>query len=289
MSKFATFWMGKLSPYEHASLLSFVDFGHEVTLFSYETIPGVPPQIIQRNANDIVDRSYVDRFITDGKRNIAAFSDYFRYQMFKKENICWIDADVFMLKSFEVPKSENFLVEEGRNKVCNALLNINPNSKELDEIIRKCEAMLDRDLPWGALQSANGKAFASGTPGFKMKSHLEYMPVECDDFYKYLLPEHCEEVETLTKEAKSIHLYNNILDKIGYHKWALPPNGSYLNKILRESSVADKFFDTYPVETVRVLTDGWKLRFSGEAIGFGTVIKQFIPSAIRTARRRLRT
>src|SRR4051794_6161744 len=102
MSAFGSFWLGQLSTYEKACLASFAEHGHIITLYSYTPFEDLPAGVLQGDANDVVNQSYLDRFITDGKRNIAQFSDCFRYKMFLKHQICWVDADVFMLKSFEI-------------------------------------------------------------------------------------------------------------------------------------------------------------------------------------------
>lgn len=159
MSTFGSFWLGPLSPYEKASLLSFAEFGHSVVLFSYKPFDGLPSGIVQGDANEIVDESYIDRFITDGRRNVAQFSDYFRYKMFLKKQMCWIDSDVMMLKSFEVESSENFLIAENGTNICNAILNLNPSSRELGRIVAASESVLDQDVPFGTLQAFNSRTF----------------------------------------------------------------------------------------------------------------------------------
>ena len=72
------------------------------TLFSYEPQSGLPEGVQRGDAREIVDPSYMARFITRGRRNIAAFSDYFRYNLFLKTKLCWADADVFVLAPFEI-------------------------------------------------------------------------------------------------------------------------------------------------------------------------------------------
>ena len=101
MSTFGSFWLGQLSPYEKASLHSFVQHGHTVVLYTYQPFHDLPAGIVQADANEILEEFYIE-FVTDGRRNIANFADYFRYNMFLKKQMCWIDSDVMMLNSFEI-------------------------------------------------------------------------------------------------------------------------------------------------------------------------------------------
>ena len=118
-----------------------------------------------------------------------------------------------------------------------------------------------------------------------LKSADAYMPFHHSEFYKYLLPEYYEECERACRKAYTIHLYNNIWDKIGYYKDLLPPEGSYLHSLLRDSPAAGQFKGIYPASVVRALAEGWHLRFSGEALSVGPLLRQLLPSALRTVKR----
>jgi hypothetical protein len=269
-----------------ACLSSFTRHGNGVTLFSYEKFAGLPAGIEQRDAGDIVERAYLQRFITDGRPNIAAFSDYFRYKMFAKTNFHWADTDLFQLKDFAVKPEENLLVFEDKHHVCNALLRIRSDSPALTEIISGCEAIMDKDVPWAFTQGQVDKAFKGhlGRPGTIEKSPAEHLPVSAKDFYKLILPEFAEECALLCRDAATVHLYNNILDRIGVYKKLLPPQGSYLHRLFTQHGDFG-FEGTYPAAVMRKLVDGWHLRFNGELIGVRTVVKQFFPSIRRTFRR----
>ncbi|MET4481504.1 hypothetical protein [Bradyrhizobium sp. F1.13.3] len=283
MSTFGSFWLGPLSPYEKASLHSFVQHGHTVVLYSYRPFDGLPAGIVQADANEILDESNVGRFITDGRPNIANFADYFRYNMFLKKQICWIDSDVMMLNSFEINTQEDFLVAEAGTNICNAILNISASSDELKRIIASCERALDRDIPYATLQGYIALAYRK-KPDI-LKSADAYMPFHHSEFYKYLLPEYYEECERVCSKAYTIHLYNNIWDKMGYYKELLPPEGSYLHHLLSKNPIETQFKGVYPESVVRALVHGWNQRFSGEALSIGSIVKQLVPSTRRTLKR----
>ena len=284
MIRFGSFWSGFLSPYEVSCLSSFARKGHNVVLYSYEKMQNLPAGIQQMDAGQIVDRSYLHRFITNGKCNVAAFSDYFRYLMFLKTDLCWIDADLFLLQSFDVDMGGNLFVREDRSNICNALLRINSAALELKEIIAKTETIIDRDVPWATAQNFNARTFRKNRRQLaaSMKDPKEFMPVQYDEYYKLLLPEFAEECAERCRNAKTVHLYNNILDKIGVCKILLPPEGSYLHYLFSAQKQVDGFSGVYPVSTMRALIENWRMRFTGECLAPKALAKQAIPSIART-------
>jgi hypothetical protein len=287
MTRFGTFWFGTLSPYETSCLASFIKRGCEVVLYSFEEIRDLPAGVLKADAREIVDRTYLDRFITNRAINVAAFSDYFRYLMFLKTDLCWTDTDIFMLQSFEVNPNENFfVVEDGRN-ICNALLRINGASSELKELITKTESILDKDVPWAAAQTFNSNTFRKKWHELagSLKLPEEFMPIHYNEYYKFILPEFANECADRCATAKTIHLYNNILDKIGVCKNLLPPEGSYLNHLFTSQGHESNFWGVYPAPVMRTLVDGWRMRNSGECLGAKAIIKQALPSLNRTIRR----
>ena len=289
MTRFGTFWSGTLSPYETSCLASFIKNGYEVVLYSFEEIRDLPDGVQRADARKIVDRSYLDRFITNRATNVASFSDYFRYLMFLKTDLCWTDTDIFMLQGFEINPNDNFfVVEDGRN-ICNALSRIDGASPELKEIIEKTESILDKDVPWAAAQSFIGKTYRKKWREIagSLKRPEEFMPIHYNEYYKFLLPEFADECADKCATAKTIHLYNNILDKIGVCKNLLPPDKSYLNHLFTSQGYASKFWGVYPAPVMRTLVDGWRMRNSGACLGAKAIIKQAIPSLNRTIRRNI--
>jgi hypothetical protein len=143
--------------------------------------------------------------------------------------------------------------------------------------------VLDHDVPFGTLQAFNSRTFRKQSSSFK-PANL-FMPLHYDEFYKFLLPEYRDECQRLCGQALSVHLYNNILDKMGYYKELLPPAGSYLHDLLNRTPVAGQFKGVYPDTVVRALVHAWAQRFSGEALSVGSLLKQLVPSTRRTLKR----
>jgi hypothetical protein len=280
----ATFWSGPLSPLELSCMLSFVNHGHTMTLYSFSHYD-LPDTIRQKPANEITDMSFIDRFRTNRQPNIAHFADFFRLQLFRKTDHIWIDCDVLSLESTGAQWADNVIVQETRGSIINCVLRI-CDRRLLDEAIRMTEALVDQDLVWAATQNVIPRAMLRTSYGGGVVDASLFCPIHVDEWYKFLLPEHCEECVHLCGNARRIHLYNNVLQKVGYLKSALPPAGSYLRRLLENQRVVSFFAGAYDAETVRALAANWQLRFSGNAIGFGALTRQIVPSLRRTLSRR---
>lgn len=285
MARFATFWTGGIDALERACLASFARRGHQVTLYSYEPREASPLYTV-RPASDILDRGYLDRFITDGRPNVAAFSDAFRLTMFTRTDAIWIDCDLLLKGDLSFDTTRDVFVREGPRNIIAALLRIaDPGIAQA--ALHKVMAQADKDLPWAALQNVIPKEVAAaGRLGDLLEPSL-YNPVAANDFHKLLLPEHREECDALCAGAETIHLYNNILQKVGFYKNLLPPEGSTLHVLLQPFAKEAGFVGTYPASVVRAMVDGWRSRFAGTDLGFGAVLRRFGPALRTTARRRI--
>ena len=54
MRDLATLWVGPLGPIEYASIASFLLHGHNLTIYSYGRLDGVPSGVEFRDANEIL-------------------------------------------------------------------------------------------------------------------------------------------------------------------------------------------------------------------------------------------
>jgi hypothetical protein len=282
MMQLATFWSGPLSPLEIACMLSFANNGHKMTLYSFGRYE-LPDTIEQKPADEIADVSLLQRFRTNGRPNIAHFADLFRLLLFKKTDSVWVDCDVLSMDN--TTWTGDVIVKEEGDSIINCVLRISDRAL-LDEAIRLTEALLDKDAVWAATQNVIPRAIAqtSYTGGFADATF--FSPIDVDDWHRLLLPEYREVCAHLCAKAHTVHLYNNVLQKVGYLKSALPPPGSYLRNLIEERDVASLFKGAYDEETLRALADNWQLRFSGNAIGFGALTRQIVPSLRRTLSRR---
>ena len=69
-------WVGsRLSVMEQLSITSFLAAGHEYHLFVYDTVSGVPPGAIVKDANHILPASMI--FLYPDHNSYAGFADFF--------------------------------------------------------------------------------------------------------------------------------------------------------------------------------------------------------------------
>ena len=103
-NKIHMLWIGgKLSTMERLAMASFLANGHPVVLHTYGEVEGVPAGVEVRPGNLVLSEEVVFANVRDGigKGGFAGFSDWFRYELLKKEPGFWCDTDVICLAPFE--------------------------------------------------------------------------------------------------------------------------------------------------------------------------------------------
>jgi hypothetical protein len=120
-----TLWIGNaLGAVERACLLSVLRQGHGLALYCYATPEGVPERVELRDANEILPRSEVF-FQRNG--SVAAFSDWFRYELLRRALGTWVDTDVYLLQALDTD-ADYLFGEEEPGVINNAVLRLPPES-----------------------------------------------------------------------------------------------------------------------------------------------------------------
>lgn len=286
----ASFWAGARMPaLDKACLLSFVFGGHSVTLYSFEEIEGLPDGIILRDAREIAPFESREAFLYRGEPNLTHFSDYFRYRLLAHSQHMWIDTDMLMLRPLDFGPVVNLFAKETDKSICNAILRIPSDDPALAEVIRRTERLMHTELVWGATGSRLlNRVFGPMAVLEQAHAPTDFFPIHFDDFWKPFLPECAEECADASRTAYTLHLWNNIVVRMGVWKELAPPEGSFLWACLRDRGLLYFFRDTYPVDVMRHMVTNWKLRKNGADIGMLKLARQVFPSIIRTAAPRLR-
>lgn len=283
--RFATFWRGELSPLEIACIRSFSRAGYPVTLYSYEPINGLPPGVSSRNAELIVPEDCLPRFIFAGKPNLSHFTDYFRYRLFQATDEIWVDTDVLLVRDFTEPLPSTILAREDQPVICGAFMRIAGDDPNLQSLVSATEALMDRDLLWGQTGPLLlTKELGRDTLMRRALPASRFYAIGFGDFWKVFLPEHRAECIERTRESWAVHLWNNIVDNLGYWKKLAPPEGSFLHQKLKENDALDLFTDIYPEKVMRKMVENFLLRKSGEDLGIKQLLTQVAPSVRRTIR-----
>jgi hypothetical protein len=267
--RFGTFWMGgPLSPFEQACINSFAAQNFDVTVFSYDPISNLPLGVRAADARQIVSIDYVNSFIYNGKPHLGHFSDYFRYMMIEKANKDWLRSNIF-----------------GREKagtINGAILYL--SSSELIKTLRhESKKLMHRDLKWGEtgpllLQSVLKKARVD-------TQALDYSilyPIHHDDVGKVFLAECRDWCDAASKGAATLHVFNNVISRMGYWKSAAPPIGSFLHSSFENSDSLHFFSSTFPESVMKRIVYNFRMSQTGQELGFKSILKQFIPSFLRS-------
>jgi len=115
LERIQSLWIGlRLSALERLALTSFVHHGHEVDLYTYADVDGVPPGVTVRDANPILPESSV--FVYREHRSYSGFSNYFRYRLLLERGGCWADMDLVALHPIAFDDEHVFSSEHARGR-----------------------------------------------------------------------------------------------------------------------------------------------------------------------------
>lgn len=95
------FWSGRpLNEIERLSISSFLHNGHDVHLYSYDAVEGVPDGVATFDACDVLPAYEFERLRARGVP-LGVFSDLFRALLLYGKGGWWIDCDVVCLRPFD--------------------------------------------------------------------------------------------------------------------------------------------------------------------------------------------
>ncbi len=277
------FWHGKeLSIYEIACLKSFIKNGFNVVVYSFKKIP-LPNKVISKNANLILKKSEIKKFIHGGNKGcLAAYSDKFRILIQKKNLGWWFDLDIICLKDsksfLKLEKNKKIIIGyETKNKVNTAVLKINDISI-IKEILNNIK-QIGYKFKWGKIgpilfsQYISNKSIDS-----EIFPESFFYPINFKNIELLFNPKHFKLATKLSNNSHTIHLYNQIINRIGIPKNILPPKNSYLYRKIIQICPEYKSLESLPETTFQKLLNkknGFKENFLDLIPSFFRAIKRF--------------
>jgi hypothetical protein len=123
-----TFWHGPLDALRRICLRSQVAAGHKVTVYSFDSLPGLPDGVGNAEAEAILPHGFSERLRPpqpDGSWRdwtILQFSDFFRMRLMAQSAGLWLDADVLLLKPVEIDPAKPFFAWERPRQLGNSVL-----------------------------------------------------------------------------------------------------------------------------------------------------------------------
>lgn len=246
-----SFWHGdKLSPMARACLSSFVDQGHQVTLYSYRRFDGIPGGVEERDAENILPFTAVAHFLQVGRFALA--SDLIRYELLAREAGIWVDTDCCCIRPL---RDEDYIFgREAEGDLGTGVLKLPADSEVLESLRGIREGFIppwlrkSRQLRWrirrliGRPKPLSEMDWATTGPTaltyYARKFGVEGLAKPPAAFYPVpwsrlgpLLDEDVSLEQLITPETVVLHLYNEALRSHG----PAHPN-SPLGRILASAS-----------------------------------------------------
>ncbi|QYX58444.1 hypothetical protein K1T73_00105 [Roseovarius sp. SCSIO 43702] len=254
---------GPLSYVEQLCVKSFLDAGHEVTLYHYGTVERVPEGADVVHGNEVLVR---DEFVQHGRTgSVALFSDVFRYHLLTKhDRTIWADTDAYCMRPFET-ETGHYVGWESQNLLNGGVLGLPQDSPALAGLLEmtedeygipfwytgrareKLQARIDEgdpvhvsELPWGVWGPHAVTAWLKETGEVEHAFPREVLyPVPFQKRRQLVKPGHRETVGTyLTDKTTSIHLYGRRLRAyLTSLPEGLPTEGGLLDDLLKKHGI----------------------------------------------------
>ncbi|MDF0496282.1 hypothetical protein GPL17_25460 [Bradyrhizobium yuanmingense] len=128
LPEIVTFWHGPMDALRQTCLRSQLAAGHKVTVYSFDTIPGLPAGVANAEAEAILPHAFSERLRPpqpDGSWRdwtILQFSDFFRMKLMAKGLGLWLDADVLLLRPVEIDPAKPYFAWERPRQLGNSVL-----------------------------------------------------------------------------------------------------------------------------------------------------------------------
>lgn len=243
---------GPLTYVEQVCLKSALSVGHQVVLYAYWDVTGVPDGVIVRDGREIMPESSL---MKHKKRNSWSLSsNIFRYLLLQQGRGVWIDTDVYFLKPLEVNRKDYLFGWQKQDLLNGAILYAKKDSPLIEELlafinlpyiippwlpVRKRFAYQIR--PWIGLRPLSLAEHRWGVIGPRaityfadqlgLSCHAErqdvFYPVPPKQAKAFFDPERNIE-DYITSDTVAVHLWNEAIKDL---KKSPAPAGSYLNKI----------------------------------------------------------
>ena len=142
-----TFWHGPLDALRLTCLRSQVAAGHKVTVYSFDSVPGLPDGVGNAEAEAILPHAFAERLRPTGPDGVwrdwttLQFSDFFRMRLMARNAGLWLDADVLLLKPVEIDPAKPYFAWERPRQLGNSVLYLPPG----DPIVAAFERLMAQE------------------------------------------------------------------------------------------------------------------------------------------------
>jgi hypothetical protein len=260
--RLGSLWIGgNLSWLEQLCIKSFLDHGHEFTLFTYEGVTNAPPGTIIADASEMFPKA--DFIVHRASGSTALHSDVFRYHMIARTGLVWVDCDMLCLRPWVFPTGHVYGWEKRGRLICGAALGFPADSPTLRALIAFCEdpapipewfpeeqkaelrARRDAgdpvsvsDLPWGIWGPAALTHFLTRTGEARHALPVPaFYPIPFRD-RRDLLDPAIDLGERIGPECWGVHLWNRRLRRrLVTHHGGIPEPGSFVGRAVARHGI----------------------------------------------------
>ncbi len=257
-----SFWHGPMSWLEALSIASFRRQGHEVEVYSFDPVPGLPEGAIARDAAEVLPREKLVFY--KGRGTPGVFSDYFRMSALRQGRGVYADLDVYCVRPLAGPP-DYLMAYEHPGSVNGAVLHIPADAPLLDDLLaifteeqrpllephlpplRRFEVALKRLLgqkvaPEFMQYGATGPMALTyhvkkrGLSGHVLPSSALY-PIPYERIPELMLPGSSVD-PFVGPDTLAIHLWRSQLTRRGRADMPPPPPGSAMEELCRREGIA---------------------------------------------------
>lgn len=254
-NKISMVWVGeRISPIEALCMKSYIANGHEVDLYAYSHIEGVPKDINIRDANEIIPLRYV--FMHRG--SYAAFADLFRWKLMVMCGGYYVDTDVLCLRHFDFQESA-VLGYEAINRLTPTVLGFDNNSPDislakdmlevalnplrwqiwdsnkmkLKKILKRFSFRKVHAIGWGYTAGPIGLTNCFNTNKYDIKPYGidTFYPVPYESWMDFIKPDILD-FDSFKSNSYSVHLWNEMWRRGGVDKFGDFDKRSFVYKAM---------------------------------------------------------
>jgi hypothetical protein len=142
-----TFWHGPLDRLRQVCLRSQLAAGHQVTVYSFEPLAGLPDGVGNAEAEAILPHGFAEKLRPSGPGGVwrdwttLQFSDFFRMRLMARNQGLWLDADVLLLRPVRIDPAKPFFAWERPRQLGNSVLYLPPHNA----IVAAFASLMDQD------------------------------------------------------------------------------------------------------------------------------------------------
>src|SRR4051794_34921185 len=202
-------WIGpRLSTMERMSIASFLRHGHEVHLYTYDRVDGVPPGTVVRDGREILPAERI--FTYRDYASPSGFSNFFRYKLLLERGGWWVDTDMVCLKPFAFRGEHVFASElsKGVPFVSSGAIKAPRGSEAMARAWEVCNAKDPSTLRWGETGPSLMKAIVErlGMHDAVQPPHV-FCPIPFPQWQRLL---DGDDPLELPAESYAVHLWNEM-------------------------------------------------------------------------------